>query len=351
MKKAFEKISKRVLSCLLATFLMVGNVYAENPIVYADRANVYISTSSSQVIDQKTKGEALNVLSEDQSWYKVKLDEDNDGYIRKSDTNAEKQPYQYTTAQTGTVIKSYCDESIQVSIEKLGGYYVTKVWLKNPAQQVNKKEAGWGVSLVTVEKMLNATQGAIVGCNGSGFLSPVWPPQEKKIKATNWNKTTEGFFVISNGTIRRQIKGESCISVLGILPNGSLKWYENSSYEEVINDGVRNTFTFGPILIKDGQKYREANPRRPYLGSAARLTVIGQVDENNFIILNTINQDTLDNAAEFGLRLNCNLLYNLDGGGSSTLWIRNGIFGAGTQITAYHRQVGDAIYFSSLRSN
>jgi len=353
MKKSLLKLPKYIIAYIFTLFLLVGNGYAEElPTILTEKANVYISASSPQVIAQKLKGEEIEVVSKSDSWYEIKLDDNINGWLRKTDAGIAGDVHNYTL--TGSLVKSYEDETIKVSVEKISKYYVTKIWLQNPAEQIKKKEAGWGSSLTTVNSMLNATPGAIVGCNGSGFYkSGSWEPSQSAIKKTSWNKTTEGYLVISNGEIRRQISGQQCNALLGILPNGSLKYYENNPYNDVINDGVRNTFTFGPLLVKDGKAYRQAvgSPRRGYSSSAASLTTIGQIDANNFIIIETAGSSTakLSEIADFGIKLGCNLLYNLDGGGSSSLWFRNGTTGNGTQVKSSSRGVGDTLYFISLK--
>ncbi len=177
-----------------------------------------------------------------------------------------------------------------------------------------------------------------------------WTPKESLIKKTSWDKTTEGYLVISNGKIRRKVNGKQCNALLGILPNGSLKYYENDSYKTVINDGVKNTFTFGPLLIKDGKSYTQkvGSPRQSYSGSAAKRTAIGQIDENNFVIITTASTAKLSEIRNLGLSIGCKTLYNLDGGGSTTLWFRNAKKGKGTQIKSSSRGVGDTLYFTSL---
>ncbi len=75
----------------------------------------------------------------------------------------------YKYPKNGKVVKSYSNDSINVSVEKISKYYVTKVWVKDPSKQIKKKEAGWGTRLSTVNSMLNNTENAIIGCNGSGF--------------------------------------------------------------------------------------------------------------------------------------------------------------------------------------
>ena len=347
--KNFVSRFKRLFAVNVLIFaLTITSSYAENITVKADKINVYMNTSSPQVIAQKLENESLDVVSKEQSWYKVRLDGKVSGWVRKSDIESSGK---YNYSKSGNVLRSYSDESIDVKIENIDKYYVAKVWVSNPELQVKKVAANWGNSLTTTNNLLNSTNGAIVGCNGSGFYKVgAWEPSQTSIKQTNWANTTEGYLVITNGITKRSISGQVCNALLGILPSGSFKYYENNPYSDVVRDGVRNTFTFGPLLVKDGQKYRQVTkPRRPYTGASAQLTTIGQIDSNNFVIVSTVQPATLDEMADFGVSLGCNLMYNLDGGGSSSLWFRNSTSGYGAQVKASEREVGDALCFTSLK--
>lgn len=256
----------------------------------------------------------------------------------------------HTYTYSGAKKKEYQDNSIYVKIEEKGKYYITKIWVRDPASQLKKVDAGWQKDLKTVNTMLNNTQNAIVGCNGSGFyLKNHYSPSQSAIKKTNWNKTTEGYLVISNGKVLRKISGQKTNYLLGILPNGSFKYYEKEPYTKVIDeDKVRDTFTFGPLMIKDGKKYvQSGSPRQRYSGYDAKRTTVGQVDENNFIIITAHGNSNLNDMTSIGLKLDCKLLFNLDGGGSTSLWFRNGRSGKGTQVKSSSRAVGDALCFVS----
>ena len=261
----------------------------------------------------------------------------------------------YNYAKTGNVVKEYKDDSINVKIEEISKYYVTKVWVEEPYKQINKKSANWNKSLSKVASLLNGTKDGIVGINGSGYyLSKSGKkPTEEGIKSLGknvWDKTTEGYLVLTNGIINRKVDGQKTNALLGITPNGALKYYEDNEYADVINDGVRNTFAYGPLLIKDGVKYTQmvGTPRCNKDKKTQRST-IGQVDENNYIMITTKGSktSTLDEIADLGIELNAKILYNLCGGSSTTLWYRNELGKNGKEIRKSSQKVGDAIYFSS----
>ena len=216
-----------------------------------------------------------------------------------------------------------------------------------------KKASGdWGKTLKQVKTMLNGADKAIVGCNGSGFyLKGSWEPGSAAIKKTSWNKTTEGNLVITNGTILRQLSGLKTNALLGILPSGGFKYYEANAYKDVINDGVKNTFTFGPMLIYNGKNYKQqtGSPRFSSMTSKAHRCCIGQIDENNYVILSTKVISSLNECAAMGKKLDCQMLYNLDGGGSTTLWFRKATSGTGKELKTTGRSVGDALYFTTQK--
>lgn len=139
--------------------------------------------------------------------------------------------------------------------------------------------------------------------------------------------------------------------MLGILPNGSFKYYEASPYTDVFSDGVQDTITFGPLLIKDGKSYKQqvgSERQNSSLNRNKKLACIGQIDSNNFVIITARVNTTYKKAKQLGLQLGCDLLYNVDGGGSTSLWFRKGSTGKGTAVSGCGRAVGDAIYFSTL---
>lgn len=331
-----EKMSKKYVHICLSfifTFLILlsGNVYANN-YTLSDENYIRKEKGSAQIIYKGQIGEGFEIVAEDDFGYQIKLDENTTGWVRK--------PIQalgvYNYGQSGKVLASHSDDSIKVSVEKINGATVAKIWCLDPGKQIKKVEAGWGTNLQTASSMIASVPGAIVGSNGSGFYKKgTWDPvaDDKALKGTDYNMTTEGYLVISNGVIRRAIEGQKCNAILGILPNGSLKYY-NSSYQSVIDDGVQNTFAFGPLLVSDGELIGTGDTR------VAQRIGFGQLDANNFVIINYYG--TLTQLGQIGRNLGCKIFYNLDGGGSSCLWVK------GESIKNSTREVADALCFVTL---
>lgn len=282
----------------------------------------------------------------------VGKDEDQKSATCKVKINDGKAIHQYS--YSGVLKKEYKDSSINVRVEDKDGYYITKIWVKNPAKQLKKVEAGWRKEVKSVNTMLNNTKNAIVGCNASGFLTASFKAgssadPRKLIRKTSYYYTTEGYIVLTGGEVRRNLGNSN--ATIGILPNGSFKYYEYNSYEEIKADGVLDTFTFGPLILKDGKDYKQkVGSLRKNFTQIRYQSIIGQVDENNFIILTAKSKKSLNQAAKIGKKLDCKFLYNFDGGGSASLWFRKGTSGKGALVnkSGNGRSVADALCFVTI---
>ena len=250
-----------------------------------------------------------------------------------------------------TEYASYSDSSIKVKTELIDNVYVTKIWVKDPSKQVKKASAPWG-SLKTVEQQMKDKSNAIVACNGGGFMrDPFWVPGENSLYRTlklNWDKTPSGNLVLTNGKIMRALKYANGVELktsgqVGILPNGSFKLYNGTTYQKVIDDGVKNTFTFSAYMLIDNGVINSMCDST----QEAMRNCVGQIDGNNYVILTSYSNETIKRMAEVGKKVGCKYLYNFDGGGSTTLWMKN--------LVAYHPKIGeirpvaDSLYFTTTQ--
>ena len=127
--------------------------------------------------------------------------------------------------------------------------------------------------------------------------------------------------------------------------------------ESRIADGVVQSFEFGPLLVRDGEKVELPANRKYiiYTGDPVRepRTAIGQVDETHYVIIVADGRRdgwsdkgmTLQEMQQVFLDYGCRVAYNLDGGGSSTLILN------GERINkssgSRERNVSDIIYFAN----
>ena len=113
-----------------------------------------------------------------------------------------------------------------------------------------------------------------------------------------------------------------------------------------------NTFTFGPVLIKDGV-IRDPMPEQHYSKLAAQRIALIQLGELEYAVME-IDADggngtgmNLEELARFILEIfpDCKMAYNLDGGGSTHLIVN----GKAIHRTPSSRAVSDIIYFASAQ--
>lgn len=113
-----------------------------------------------------------------------------------------------------------------------------------------------------------------------------------------------------------------------------------------------NTFTFGPVLIKDGV-IRDPMPEQHYSTLAAQRIALIQLGELEYAVME-IDADggngtgmNLEELARFILEIfpDCKMAYNLDGGGSTHLIVN----GRAIHKTPSSRAVSDIIYFASAQ--
>ena len=108
--------------------------------------------------------------------------------------------------------------------------------------------------------------------------------------------------------------------------------------QELINDGVRNTFTMvGTIIGRDGSMSTAT-------GGTNNRTILCEVNKNNFIIYSGGSLPFGGIAQELKNQYGCKMAVNLDGGGSRKLYYKVGSGGI-TKRFGGSRAVPDMMYF------
>ena len=178
----------------------------------------------------------------------------------------------------------------------------------------------------TISSMANRL-GAILAINASGFYAKTNTPMGT---------------VVRNGklvNIDQSYTGE----ILSLKSDGNLAFTTVNSEEEFKNLDIKQTFTFGPILVRDYQA-TELNDK-----SRHPRTAIGQLDDNRYVLvvvegrMEGADGMTLAELQQLFLQLGCKTAYNLDGGGSTTLYFQGKVIN--TPSDGSERSVVDMIYF------
>ena len=165
-------------------------------------------------------------------------------------------------------------------------------------------------------------------------------------------------YVIKNGVIyRNTVRSDSEYPDLAVYKDGSFKIiYETEvTAEELLADGVVNLFAFGPSLIENGEISVDQNTEVRQAMTKNPRTAIGIVDKNHYILVvsdgrtNESEGLSLYELAEVLKEYGATTAYNLDGGGSSTMYFNGNIVNNPT--TNGHiiseREVSDIVYIGN----
>ena len=242
-------------------------------------------------------------------------------------------PFQYELE--GVLIERYEDPSIQVRIEEIDGFLVSKIWVRDPGRQFKKVEASadFGIETKTVGDMMRPISDAVIAINGSGFGAETKYGAE--LEEAPW-----GNIVITNGDVRWTHPDKTKETCLGIDTSGNLVFLRKATLKSMKKNRIVNTIRFSnQFLIENQVRYDYS-----HLTSRSYRTAIGQMDSNNYVLLSARKPKLYDEVTDLGVKLGCPLLYNCDGGGSATLWFRGTYLLAGEDPP---RKVADALYFTS----
>ncbi|MGE6575363.1 phosphodiester glycosidase family protein [Paenibacillus xylanexedens] len=233
-----------------------------------------------------------------------------------------------STSTTATEVNAtsddwnYSSDDMKVNIEKVQTgsgsdqitYYVADVQLTDASMRTALADNSFGTNITENTSEIAAANNAIFAINGDyyGFR--------------------DDGVIIRNGTLYRDSPTRDA---LALFNDGTMKTYNENeiSSSELLAEGATDTLSFGPILIQDGEivsdfssvkidnnfgnrAIQDANPR----------TAIGMIAPNHyvFVVVDGRQDDsrgmTLAELADVMKGLGATVAYNLDGGGSSTMY-------------------------------
>ncbi len=159
-------------------------------------------------------------------------------------------------------------------------------------------------------------------------------------------------FVLRNGTLYRDTaNGDTQALVIDQDGNFSIVDESTTSAESLTN--AQQILSFGPALIEDGQIAVSTSAEVSQSMTSNPRTAIGQIGENHYVIIvsegRTSDSEglTLYQLAEQFEELGAATAYNLDGGGSSTLYFNGKVVNqtVGGSDNSEERAVSDILYF------
>lgn len=162
-------------------------------------------------------------------------------------------------------------------------------------------------------------------------------------------------YVIRNGVVYRDtVREDSSNGDLAIYKDGSFKiiYEDQISADQLVKDGVVNLLAFGPALVENGEIAVGTNEEVGQAMASNPRTAIGIIDANHYIIVVSDGRTSeskglsLYQMAEVMKSYGVKTAYNLDGGGSSTLYFNSQVINKPTtgRNKISERAVSDIVY-------
>ena len=246
-------------------------------------------------------------------------------------------------AKTATVTdSSYKDDNISINLsEKTVNntqVYVADVTVSSSNYlKTAFAQNSFGTNVTTKTSVTAADNNAILAVNGDYY-----------------GANSSGY-VIRNGVVYRDtVRENSNNGDLAIYKDGSFKiiYEDQITAEQLVNDGVVNLLAFGPALVENGEITVDTNTEVGQAMASNPRTAIGIIDENHYIIVVSDGRTSeskglsLYQLAEIMKSHGVKTAYNLDGGGSSTLYFNGQVINkpttGGNKIS--ERAVSDIVY-------
>jgi len=253
-----------------------------------------------------------------------------------------------SSSQSNAVITdtSYEDENIKISIETVRKYdstiYVADIQVTD-ASYLKTAFANntYGRNIKATTSETAESQNAIFAINGDYY----------------------GFrdtgYVLRNGVAYRDTAGSTGEDeALVIDKDGNLSIISESqvSMDSLVSDKVWQVLSFGPALVENGNIVVDSSSEVSQSMSSNPRTAIGQVSALHYIVIvsdgrtsESAGLSLLELAQEFKER-GCTVAYNLDGGGSSTMYFNGEVVNNPTDGRSNReRKVSDIVYIKKKK--
>ena len=237
----------------------------------------------------------------------------------------------------------YSDENISIAMTQYREYdtdiYVAEVWLSS-AQYLKTAfaENSYGKNVTAKTSEIASRTDAILAVNGDYYGA------------------RESGYVIRNGVVYRDY-GSSSTDILCIYADGSFAITNSaeSSAQELVDAGVWQAFSFGPVLVENGEITVDQNTEVGKAMASNPRTAIGQISELHYVFVVSDGRTdqseglSLYELATFLQGLGAKTAYNLDGGGSSTMVLMGEVINNPTTggSRTKERSVSDIVYIGT----
>ncbi|MET3558092.1 exopolysaccharide biosynthesis protein [Streptococcus rupicaprae] len=250
-----------------------------------------------------------------------------------------------TTGEITSTDTSYQDDNVSISIETLRQndttIYVADVTISDPSLlKTALAQDTYGTNITATTSSTAASKNAIFAVNGDYYGA---------------NQTG---YVIKNGVLYRETARSTDYEDLVQYADGTLGVVSEAetTAQALLDSGVVNTFTFGPTLIEDGEITVSTSDEVGRAMADNPRTAIGIIEEEDgslhyiFVVSDGRSEEStglsLYELAQIMDSYGVDLAYNLDGGGSSTMYFNGQVINNPTTngTTIKERAVSDIVY-------
>ena len=241
-----------------------------------------------------------------------------------------------------TTDTSYSDDNIQINLETITTnnttVYVADIQVSSAEYlKTALAQNTYGTNITAKTSETAVANNAILAINGDYYGA---------------NSTG---YVIKNGILYRDaVRDNASYGDLAIYADDSFEivYEDEVTAQELIDKGVVNLLAFGPSLVEDGEIVVDTSTEVGRAMTSNPRTAIGIIDENHYIIVVADGRTTeseglsLYQMAEIMKEYGATTAYNLDGGGSSTLYLNGQVINNPTTNgnTISERAVSDIVY-------
>lgn len=234
--------------------------------------------------------------------------------------------------------KSYDDGTISITLQTLKKYdteiYIADVQVSDASQlKTALANDTYGRNIKETTSEMAEENGAILAINGDyyGFR--------------------DNGYVLRNGVVYRDISGDTTDLVIGLDGDFSTIDESQTSLASIASNAWQ-VFSFGPVLLENGVVAVDDSSEVSQSMASNPRTAIGQISALHYVVI--VSDGRTEESAGLSLMelaqlfrdKGCTTAYNLDGGGSSTLYFNGKVVNNPTDgRNAGEREVSDIVYF------
>ena len=334
-----------IYAVIFGVVLMGCNTYVLMDTFVISHAMAAVADSSADSTDTDNGSRADDSSDVDTSECRKQGKHSDSSQSSDGNSGADENTESSDSSAAGKVIRtdtSYEDDHISISIGTYEAYdttyYVADVELDS-AEYLKTALAQnlFGTNVTETTSAQAEEHNAILAVNGDYYGA---------------NKSG---YVIKNGTVYRSSqRSDSEYDDLVIYEDGSFGIINETEItaDELVENGVTQLFAFGPALVENGEVAVSENEEVGKAMSSNPRTSIGIIDDCHYILVVADGRSSeseglsLYELAQIMQQYGCETAYNLDGGGSSTMYFNGEVVNNPTTNghSFSEREVSDIVY-------